>query len=194
MLCGRWCYLKHRLQLARKFSIRSPSYVTCCGWRTKSGRCACGAPHQAGEGGAGPASLAHARGGHQAADQVPRAEEPNPALVDLVELALYTGMRQGELLELTWGRVDRARGVVLLEITKSGRRREVPLNTPADAILARRAPAAQADVLVFGSRSWNTFRKSWEAALEAGQLGDFHFHDLRHTFASWAVQRGVTLA
>ena len=49
-------------------------------------------------------------------------------------------------------------------------------------------------MLVFGSRSWNTFRKSWEAALEAGQLGDFHFHDLRHTFASWAVQRGVTLA
>jgi integrase len=121
-------------------------------------------------------------------------EQKNPALVDLVELALYTGMRQGELLELTWGRVDRARGVVLLEITKSGRRREVPLNSPADATLARRAPAAQADVLVFGSRSWNTFRKSWEAALEAGQLGDFHFHDLRHTFASWAVQWGVTLA
>ena len=120
-------------------------------------------------------------------------EQKNPALVDLVELALYTGMRQGELLELTWGRVDRARGVVLLEITKSGRRREVPLNSPADAILARRAPAAQADALVFGSRSWDAFRKSWEAALEAGQLGDFHFHDLRHTFASWAVQRGVTL-
>jgi integrase len=120
-------------------------------------------------------------------------EQKNPALVDLVELALYTGMRQGELLDLTWARVDRARGVVLLEITKSGRRREVPLNGPADAILARRAPAARGDALVFGIRSWGAFRKSWEAALEAGQLGDFHFHDLRHTFASWAVQRGVTL-
>jgi integrase len=75
-------------------------------------------------------------------------EQKNPALGDLVELALYTGMRQGELLELTWSRVDRARGVVLLEITKSGRRREVPLNSPADAILASRASAAQANSLV----------------------------------------------
>ena len=66
----------------------------------------------------------------------------NPNLADLAELALYTGMRQGELLGLTWDRVDRARGVVLLERTKSGRRREVPLNGPADAILARRAPDA----------------------------------------------------
>jgi integrase len=102
-------------------------------------------------------------------------------------------MRQGELLELTWSRVDRSRGVVQLEITKSGKRREVPLNEPADAILARRAAAVQGDALVFGMGSWDAFRKSWEAALEARQLGDFHFHDLRHTFASWAVQRGVTL-
>ncbi len=120
-------------------------------------------------------------------------DQKNPALVDLVELALYTGMRQGELLELTWSRVDRARGVVLLEITKSGKRREVPLNGPADAILARRASPQKRDRLVFGAQSWDAFRKSWEAALEATQLGDFHFHDLRHTFASWAVQRGVTL-
>lgn len=45
-------------------------------------------------------------------------EQRNAALVDLVELALYTGMRQGELLGLTWGSVDRSRGVVLLEETK----------------------------------------------------------------------------
>jgi integrase len=50
----------------------------------------------------------------------------NLALVDLVELALYTGMRQSELLGLTWDRVDRSRGVVLLEDTKSDRRREIP--------------------------------------------------------------------
>jgi integrase len=69
--------------------------------------------------------------------------QKNPNLPDLAELALYTGMRQGELLGLTWDRVDRARGVVLLERTKSGRRREVPLNGPADAILARRTPDAR---------------------------------------------------
>src|SRR3989449_6132051 len=35
--------------------------------------------------------------------------------------------------------------------------------------------------------------EGWEAAMEATQLGNFHFHDLRHTVASWAVQRRVTL-
>src|SRR5262249_34196541 len=62
----------------------------------------------------------------------------NADLLDLVELALFTGMRRGELLGLTWERVDRARGVILLDSTstKSKRRREVPLNGRADAVLA----------------------------------------------------------
>src|SRR5262245_5266016 len=47
----------------------------------------------------------------------------NADLIDLVEFALFTGMRRGEVLGLNWERVDRARGVVLLDLTKSGRRR-----------------------------------------------------------------------
>jgi integrase len=103
------------------------------------------------------------RGRGQAARGVPGAEERR--LADLAELALYTGMRRGELLGLTWDRVDRARGVVLLERTKSGRRREVPLNAPADAILARRAPDTLRDGFVFGTHSWYTFRGHWQRLL-----------------------------
>lgn len=33
----------------------------------------------------------------------------------------------------------------------------------------------------------------WEKAVALAGLHDLHFHDLRHTFASWAVQRGATL-
>jgi integrase len=115
----------------------------------------------------------------------------NPHLVDLVEFCLFTGLRQAEALELTWDRVERARGVVLLEITKNGRRREVPLNGPADGVLVRRGP--QDGGLVFGARSFDRFRSAWETAVSRAKLADFRFHDLRHTFASWAVQRGATL-
>jgi len=118
--------------------------------------------------------------------------QSNKALVDLVELALFTGLRQAELLELTWMSVDRSRGVILLEVTKSDKRREVPLCGPADAVLARRA-AAGAEGLVFGTSSWYAFRAYWEAAVEAAQQPGLHFHDLRHTFASWAMQNGATL-
>jgi integrase len=114
----------------------------------------------------------------------------NPALVDLVEFCLFTGLRQAEALELTWDRVERARGVVLLELTKNGRRREIPLNGRADAVLARRRGESG---LVFGARSFDRFRSAWEAALRRARVSGFHFHDLRHTCASWAVQRGATL-
>jgi integrase len=93
---------------------------------------------------------------------------------------------------LTWDRVDRARGVIRLELTKSGQRREVPLSSNADGVLARRwTPDAKG--YVFGSPNWNAFRSAWEAAVGAAGLEGIRFHDLRHTFASWLVQRGRTL-
>lgn len=116
----------------------------------------------------------------------------NSTLADLVEFCLFTGIRRGEALGLTWDRVDRSRGVIRLELTKSGRRREVPLSSNADAVLARRWTAGAVGY-VFGSRNWNSFRSAWQAALTAAQIENFRFHDLRHTFASWLVQRGRTL-
>jgi integrase len=67
----------------------------------------------------------------------------------------------------------------------------VPLNSRADAVLARRG--SKSTGLVFGSRRWDHFRTAWDLAVQRAKLVDFHFHDLRHTFASWAVQRGATL-
>jgi len=88
--------------------------------------------------------------------------------------------------------VDRARGVIRLEITKSGRRRDVPLSSNADAVLARRWTDG-ATGYVFGSPKWNRLRTAWETAVTASRIDDLRFHDLRHTFASWLVQRGRTL-
>src|SRR5437899_1308555 len=54
--------------------------------------------------------------------------DQSPHLPAIVTMAIHTGMRKGEIRGLTWERVDFARGVVQLEITKSGKRREVPMN------------------------------------------------------------------
>jgi len=51
--------------------------------------------------------------------------------------AFTPGLRLGELLGLTWERVDMSRGVIRLELTKSGRRRKVPLNDDSDRALVR---------------------------------------------------------
>ncbi|HET8532333.1 MAG TPA: site-specific integrase, partial [Methylomirabilota bacterium] len=50
-----------------------------------------------------------------------------PELVAVVIVALETGMRAGEIYGLTWERVDFSRGVIQLEITKRGTRREIPM-------------------------------------------------------------------
>ena len=71
------------------------------------------------------------------------------------------------------------------------RRRQVPLNDAADAVLARRGPKDSG--LVFGSSNWNRYRSAWERTVTRAKLTDQHWHDLRHTFASWAVQRRVSL-
>jgi len=67
----------------------------------------------------------------------------------------------------------------------------VPLNSRADAVLARRG--SRNNGFVFGTRKWDHFRSAWERAVDRAKLVDFHFHDLRHTFASSAVQQGARL-
>src|SRR5207249_10733916 len=58
-----------------------------------------------------------------------------------------------------------------------GRRRQVPLNEAADAVLARRGP--KNDGLVFGSSNWDRYRTAWERAVKRAKLPDLHWHDLR---------------
>ena len=117
-------------------------------------------------------------------------ESQNPDLADLIEFSLFTGLCQSEALGVTWDRVDRSRGVIILEETKNGEYREVPLNAHADAVLARRAAG---EGLVFGSPTFHTFRTAWETALRRAKIVNFRWHDLRHTCASWMVQRGRPL-
>lgn len=110
--------------------------------------------------------------------------ELHPAVV----IAINTGLRRGELLGLTWERVDLSRGVLRLEITKSGKRREVPLNDDSYRALVSLEPKAAGRV--FRTRS---IRTAFDNAVEAAKLDDVSFHTLRHTFASWAMMRGVSL-
>jgi integrase len=110
----------------------------------------------------------------------------SPVLLPIVTVAVNTGMRKGEILGLAWERVDFARGVLRLEQTKSGRRREIPMNQAVDEALARLAgPKAEGLVFRNGDGSqWGSIRTAFEAACREAKNEDFRFHDLRHTFAS----------
>ena len=137
-----------------------------------------------------------------AEDEIPRllaaceAKTPkSPCLLPIVTMALHTGMRKGEILGLTWERVDFARGVVRLEQTKSGRRREIPMNQ-ADYDALSALPGPRAEGYVFrkrDGRAWGNIRTAFEDACREVKVEDFRFHDLRHTCASWLVMKGRSL-
>lgn len=107
---------------------------------------------------------------------------PNPAAGDMCRLAAYTGLRRGELFRL--GRGNVVEGCLLLDAaTKTGRPRMIPL--PGAALeIASRLPLPVSD---------QQLRLSFEVARAALGRPDLHFHDLRHTYASWLVQSGVPL-
>ena len=116
------------------------------------------------------------------------AKSKSPELAAIVTVALETGMRRGELLGLTWSQVDMSRGVLRLEITKSGKRREVPMRQAVYDALAS-LPGAR-EGRVFRTRS---IRTAFENAVTEAKLDDFTFHDCRHSFASWFMMRGGQL-
>jgi integrase len=106
---------------------------------------------------------------------------PNPAAGDMCRLAAYTGLRRGELFGGHGTIVD---GCLLLDAsTKTGRPRMIPL-PKAVLEIALRLPLGLSD---------QQLRLSFEAARNALGRPDLHFHDLRHTYASWLVQSGVHL-
>ncbi len=109
----------------------------------------------------------------------------------IVSLAFHTGMRQGELLGLTWDRVNlKARRVLLLD-TKANEPQTVHLNDLAVEEL-RAIPRRPGDPRVFTvhPRMLNHY---FRAACKDAGLSDFRFHDCRHTFCSRLVELGANL-
>jgi integrase len=125
-------------------------------------------------------------------------QSTNSFLYLVVVLALSTGMRQGEIMQLTWKDVDLEKKRIILHQTKNGERRVVPIAGLAFNLLKQYALLGRLDnELLFPSEKVNKsvdLRFPWEKALKQAQIEDFHFHDLRHSTASYLAMNGASLA
>jgi integrase len=127
----------------------------------------------------------------------------NPHLHPIVVLALSTGMRQGEILNLRWPDVDLNNGRIILHETKNGERRVVPLLGHAlDLLKAKDKAKRDAKVrrintdLLFPGRNPKKpvfIRAPWLEAVKAAGIEDLKFHDLRHSAASYMLMSGASL-
>ena len=130
---------------------------------------------------------------HRALDRHARARPSRARQADIIRLLLLTGCRKNEIVTMRWQDIDG--DTLSLADAKSGPRRVV-LNAPARAILERQPRTGSA--YVFPSpfdpaRPLSSHLPLWYLVRREIGVEDVRIHDLRHTFASHAVLRGVPL-
>ncbi len=118
-----------------------------------------------------------------------------PHLRPVVEMALLTGMRRGEMLSLTWEQIRN--GFIYLTETKSGKARQIPINDRLAEVHkeVRRENQLKSSYVFCDSqeRRFLEVKRSFASACRKAGIEAFRFHDLRHTFASQLVMRGASL-
>lgn len=117
---------------------------------------------------------------------------------DMVKLVINTGLRLNELLTLEHSNVDVLRKVIIVK-GKGGKVRTIPLNSISHELIKDRLKTRHIrSELVFPSSKGTMIQKTrlrvaFKKALEGSGIVDFHFHDLRHTFATRLAQSGIDL-
>jgi integrase len=121
-----------------------------------------------------------------------------PWLKEIIIFALHTGMRRDEILSLKWTKVDLMRKNVTALRTNNHEKRTIPINRTVCELLKSRSKVQSIKGYVFCSQSAGkidarNLLRAFYAARKKARLEDVRFHDLRHTFATRLVQRGIDL-
>lgn len=115
----------------------------------------------------------------------------------IVIVALNTGMRRGEILNLRWKQIDFERRQIKIVQTKSGKHRVIPVNDVLFQELMKIKKANQIGEYVFSNPKtglpYIEVKKSFKNACRKAGIEDLRFHDLRHTFATRLIASGVDI-
>jgi excisionase family DNA binding protein len=119
-------------------------------------------------------------------------------LKQMVIFALHTGMRKGEILNLKWQDVDFDKKEIRIMESKSGKGRVIPVNPVLFALLSGlKSQDGSTEHVFINPETGKPFvdvKRSFAGACTKAEIGDLKFHDLRHSFASRLVKKGVDLA
>jgi len=119
-----------------------------------------------------------------------------PHLAAMAAFSLVTGLRQTNVSYLRWDQVDTQRGIAWIHADQAKSRKAIAVPLNADALQVIAGQKGQHPAYVFTYKGHPVERastKAWYAALERAGIENFRWHDLRHTWASWHVQRGTSL-
>jgi len=114
----------------------------------------------------------------------------------IVQTALHTGMRMGEILGLKWEQVDLRQRMIVILHSKNGKVRKIPINDTLLQILTKlkyNKTSEYVFVCVRTGEPAQKFRTAWLNALRRSGIPHCRAHDLRHTAASHMVAAGIDL-
>ncbi len=115
-----------------------------------------------------------------------------PLLRPLIILAIETGMRRGELLDLRWQHIDFKLSIAHLILTKNGDSRDVPLSRRAIETLQQLRAHGAKHERVFHVTG-NAVRLAFEHLRTRAGMPDFRFHDLRHEAISRLFEKRLNI-
>jgi integrase len=126
------------------------------------------------------------------------AAEPDPTMHAALLVSLATGLRQGELLRLTWADIDLTKRRIRILRAKNNEARAGFLPDVAAKALAKLKRSRIVGNVVFADERGQALTKTtlhwrWLKVRAAAGLHDFRWHDLRHTCASFLAQNGANL-
>lgn len=133
-------------------------------------------------------------------DEEKKLAESSPEwLRDIIIFDLNTGLRQSELLSIQWSHVDLIRKTILIQHTKNGKPKTLPLNRSAISVLEKKLEvrSIKIDNVFIGSNGLKISSchliRAFNKALQNSGIAYCSFHSLRHTFATRLAQNGVDL-
>jgi integrase len=120
-----------------------------------------------------------------------------PHLRPVIITSLYTGLRLRNVIDLDWSEVDMPRRMLTVRIGKKrvpgGAPHSIPIAGPLLATLGTLGPKDAGPVFTFEGKPVTSMRTAFRAACRRAGIHNFRWHDMRHTAASWMIDRGIGL-
>lgn len=124
-------------------------------------------------------------------------KELSPETLKIVNVALLTGFRKGNVLHLRWEQIDMdLRTIELLKSENKGKKHiKLPISDALYALLMELQPKPSGYVFINPktNKPYTSIKKAFGSALDRAEITDFHFHDLRRTVGTWLLTSGVDI-
>lgn len=136
--------------------------------------------------------------GHEWDRLLSALQQESPLLAQAARFAVATGMRENNVINLRWDQVDLTTRRAYVEAAETKQRASlgIPLTDDAMAVLRERRGSNKVYVFAHpdsGLPLVKASNRAWYSAVRKAKLKGFRWHDLRHTWASWAIQSGVRI-